>query len=157
MHGTGIFQWKDGKQFIGEYKYDKKEGYGRYIWNSERYFEGYWKDGKQNGMGVIVDTGEKSKKIEYSHYKAGKAVKGLSNDEIEVFKQNEHIKNDLINKITVKFESYIAKPSKKDKDSHVIMTPADNKLTVPNDIKLQYQSKSLKLGLGERPAARVVN
>jgi len=153
MHGVGIFQWKDGKQYIGEYKYDKKEGYGRYIWNKDQYFEGFWKDGKQYGNGLLVHK----EKFEYSQYKQGKAVKELTAEEIDEFKKNEHIENDLINTIYNKFKAFEAKPKKYNKDNYIIMTPIESTktmLTVPNDIKVQYQSKSLKSGLGERPSSR---
>ena len=151
MHGTGIFQWKDGKQFIGEYKFDKKEGYGRYIWKPDRYFEGFWKDGKQHGNGFIVDKD----KIEYSHWRFGKNTRNLETDEIEKFKENEYIKGDLIRKIELNFKDMEPKPS--NTKELITMIPSDNsnKLTVPNDIKIQYQSKSLRSGLGDRPTPRI--
>jgi hypothetical protein len=33
MEGRGIYTWKDGRKYEGEYKLDKKHGYGIYTWN----------------------------------------------------------------------------------------------------------------------------
>jgi MORN repeat len=32
MHGKGIFTFKDGRKYVGDYKEDKKEGYGVFEW-----------------------------------------------------------------------------------------------------------------------------
>lgn len=32
MHGKGIFTWKDGKKYEGDYFEDKKHGFGAFIW-----------------------------------------------------------------------------------------------------------------------------
>lgn len=32
MDGRGIYKWKDGRIYNGEYKDDKKHGYGIYTW-----------------------------------------------------------------------------------------------------------------------------
>ena len=32
MHGKGCFKWADGRTYIGEYKEDKKHGYGVFKW-----------------------------------------------------------------------------------------------------------------------------
>ncbi len=47
MHGKGIYTWKDGRKYDGEYHNDKKHGYGIYIWADGRRYEGEWKHGKQ--------------------------------------------------------------------------------------------------------------
>lgn len=36
MHGKGIYTWKDGRRYEGEYQFDKKHGYGIYIWADGR-------------------------------------------------------------------------------------------------------------------------
>lgn len=46
MHGKGIYQWKDGRKYEGEYEYDKKHGYGVYIWADGRQYQGGWVNGK---------------------------------------------------------------------------------------------------------------
>lgn len=32
MHGKGVFTWKDGRKYEGEYKDDQKHGYGVFTW-----------------------------------------------------------------------------------------------------------------------------
>jgi hypothetical protein len=32
MDGKGIYKWKDGRTYEGEYKNDKKHGFGIYTW-----------------------------------------------------------------------------------------------------------------------------
>ena len=32
MEGRGVFTWPDGKRYEGEYKNDKKSGYGKFFW-----------------------------------------------------------------------------------------------------------------------------
>lgn len=32
MHGSGVYSWKDGRRYEGEYQNDKKEGFGIYTW-----------------------------------------------------------------------------------------------------------------------------
>jgi len=34
MHGVGLYTWADGKLFVGEYKENKKDGYGIYKFKS---------------------------------------------------------------------------------------------------------------------------
>ena len=46
MNGKGIFKWKDGRSYTGDYKNDVKEGYGTFNWPDNRSHSGYWKNGK---------------------------------------------------------------------------------------------------------------
>jgi len=32
MHGKGIFTWRDGRRYEGDYINDKKEGFGMFEW-----------------------------------------------------------------------------------------------------------------------------
>ena len=45
MHGTGLYQWSDGRRYQGEYKLDKKDGFGVYMWADGRAHYGMWKEG----------------------------------------------------------------------------------------------------------------
>ena len=56
MHGKGIYTWKDGRKYEGEYCYDKKHGYGVYTWSDGRKYEGHWSAGKQHGKGKYILT-----------------------------------------------------------------------------------------------------
>ena len=46
MDGKGKITWKDGRMYEGEYKDDKKNGYGVYKWADGRIYEGNWLDGR---------------------------------------------------------------------------------------------------------------
>lgn len=48
--GKGIFRWKIGRRYIGEYKNDLKEGYGE-IYNTDGTlsYKGEWKNDLPNG------------------------------------------------------------------------------------------------------------
>lgn len=54
MHGVGLFQWSDGRVYIGEYIDDKKHGKGVFEWYyiyiinrpDGRKYIGYWSEGK---------------------------------------------------------------------------------------------------------------
>lgn len=51
MNGNGKFEWPDGKVYEGQYKMDKKEGFGILKWPDGRIYKGNWKNGKQDGEG----------------------------------------------------------------------------------------------------------
>ena len=64
MHGKGVYSWKDGRKYEGDYNQDKKEGFGIYTWANGRKYVGEWKNGKQylyiidfmrHGKGIFVD------------------------------------------------------------------------------------------------------
>ena len=46
MHGKGVYTWKDGRKYEGEYKNDKKDGHGVYCWADGKKYDGNWTDGK---------------------------------------------------------------------------------------------------------------
>ena len=46
MHGHGVYTWKDGRKYEGQYLNDKKNGFGEYQWADGRRYIGNWKDGK---------------------------------------------------------------------------------------------------------------
>ena len=53
-----MFKWPDGRKYEGEYKNDKKEGYGIFYWPDGRIFKGNWYEGKQHGEGEFFDPKE---------------------------------------------------------------------------------------------------
>ena len=55
MHNRGVYFWKDGRKYEGEYKNDKKEGFGKYYWTDGRRYEGQWRNGKQHGKGMYFN------------------------------------------------------------------------------------------------------
>jgi hypothetical protein len=36
MNGNGIYTWKDGRRYEGEYLNDHKHGFGIYLWDDGR-------------------------------------------------------------------------------------------------------------------------
>ncbi len=49
MDGRGIFKWKDGSIYEGDYKDNKKHGFGKYIDKEGKTYEGGWKNGYREG------------------------------------------------------------------------------------------------------------
>ena len=37
-----MYKWNDGRQYEGEYKNDKKHGFGMYEWADKRKYIGHW-------------------------------------------------------------------------------------------------------------------
>ena len=46
MNGKGILNNPDGKKYQGDFVNDKKEGIGVFIWKDGRKYAGEWKEGK---------------------------------------------------------------------------------------------------------------
>lgn len=46
MDGHGEFTWPDGRNYIGDYVNDKKEGFGIFTWPDGREYSGTWLKGK---------------------------------------------------------------------------------------------------------------
>ena len=64
------------KKYIGNYKNDKKEGYGEFIWNNGKKYRGNWKNGNQNGEGEFFFPTEKIWKK--GIWKNGKRIKWIN-------------------------------------------------------------------------------
>jgi len=54
MNGLGLFLWKDGRKYKGEYKDDKKSNFGCYYGNDDKKYEGYWDNGIQKELGKFT-------------------------------------------------------------------------------------------------------
>ena len=50
--GQGIYEWKNGDRFEGNFENGQINGYGRYSWTDGNVYQGDFKDGKQSGMGT---------------------------------------------------------------------------------------------------------
>ena len=75
MNGRGKFIWPDGREYIGDYKNDKKEGHGVLTWPDGRKYDGSWKNGRQDGLGKFFNP--KSKKWKEGIWKEGKRIKWI--------------------------------------------------------------------------------
>jgi hypothetical protein len=54
MHGSGKFNWPDGRVYEGAYFEDKKHGHGVFVWPDGKKYIGNWKDGRQDGIGFFT-------------------------------------------------------------------------------------------------------
>ena len=50
----GIFEWKDGSKYQGDFENDLFNGRGIYIWANNKKYDGNWKDGKMEGKGKLT-------------------------------------------------------------------------------------------------------
>ena len=46
MHGYGVYTWKNGRKFEGNFEYNKRSGRGIQTWPDGRVYDGEWLDGK---------------------------------------------------------------------------------------------------------------
>ena len=57
----GIFTFKDGSQYLGEWKNDLKEGKGTFTWSDGNKFSGDWAQGEsQKGILMTPDGQRKN-------------------------------------------------------------------------------------------------
>jgi len=47
--GRGLYSWKDGNKYIGEWKNNAINGNGIYIWNDGRSYNGQWEESMMHG------------------------------------------------------------------------------------------------------------
>ena len=78
MEGIGVYRWKDGRIYIGEYLNDKKHGYGIYQWQDSRQYTGYWANGKQHGLGIYSVL--KEDRIKHGLWEDGKRVEWFNSE-----------------------------------------------------------------------------
>jgi len=93
MHGHGVYVWKDGRRYEGEYLDDRKHGYGVYVWTDGRRYEGNWAAGKQHGQGkYILPDGTSKTGI----WENGKRIRWLDGEE-DARVDGRHYEHDLDN------------------------------------------------------------
>lgn len=58
MEGKGVFKFKNGSVYDGEYKNNRKHGAGKYI-KDMKVYEGNWQNGIRQGQGFLTnETGQ---------------------------------------------------------------------------------------------------
>ena len=57
-NGKGLYRWKSGDTFSGQFVEGKRNGTGTYTWASGSTYTGEWKDGMRHGKGVYVYANE---------------------------------------------------------------------------------------------------
>ena len=75
MHGKGVFTWKDGRKYEGEYVNDLKNGKGIFTRPDGKIYDGSWKAGKQDGEGIFQNKSMDSPRK--GLWKDGKRVKWI--------------------------------------------------------------------------------
>ena len=82
----GVYTWQDGRKYEGEYKDDKKHGYGVYTWQDGRIYEGYWFRGKQHGLGryAVPDSA-----LKHGLWEEGKRIEWFEEDVRERIERGE--------------------------------------------------------------------
>ena len=74
MKGYGVYTWKDGQKYSGEYLNDLKHGQGTLEHPTGRVYTGGWENGWQHGEGMYTDSkGTKKRGL----WKNGKRIKWL--------------------------------------------------------------------------------
>ena len=59
MHGRGLFRWKDGTSYAGDYQHGRKHGAGTFTFPTQKRYSGEWAAGKQHGRGKLMDSSGK--------------------------------------------------------------------------------------------------
>lgn len=62
MQGFGVYEWKDGRKYEGQYLKNKKHGQGKYTYSDGSIYEGGWDNGFQHGKGTLTDGKTKEKR-----------------------------------------------------------------------------------------------
>lgn len=52
-HGFGVFKWKSGNKYKGGYQDDERHGYGEMYWTDGSSYKGMWHKGIQHGKGKM--------------------------------------------------------------------------------------------------------
>ena len=92
-NGKGIYLWKNGNIYEGNYEEGKKKGLGKFIFNSgNSFFEGIWSNGKPNGKGCLYLEKEKDLKIS-GVWRQGKIQKIDNIEEFEKLNKNQNVLN----------------------------------------------------------------
>uniref|UniRef100_A0A7S0CMV8 MORN repeat-containing protein 5 n=1 Tax=Proboscia inermis TaxID=420281 RepID=A0A7S0CMV8_9STRA len=67
--GKGLFQYKNGDVYKGNFKYDQPWGMGTFVYSNGNKYEGQFRKGKPHGQGTFTD-GEGG--VYKGHFKGGK-------------------------------------------------------------------------------------
>ncbi len=49
MHGKGVYKWRNGEKYEGEYVNGLRQNQGKYYFVSGAYYKGGWLNGLQDG------------------------------------------------------------------------------------------------------------
>lgn len=95
--------------YKGEYKNDKKDGYGIYRWADGRIYEGWWHKGKQYGLGKYINSEGNLMQdlvgLKYGLWENGKRAKWFGMPEVSAINSGDtsytrHLKNPVSIELT---------------------------------------------------------
>lgn len=99
MNGNGMFLWKDGRYYKGEYKDDKKHNFGIYYGKENKGYEGFWECGSQKGLGKYIKNNGSFK---LGYWDENKLTSAITNEEDIANKLSEI--DTLIEECTIKVD-----------------------------------------------------
>jgi hypothetical protein len=101
MDGFEMIIWPDEDEFEGEFKEDKKEGFG-ICKMGKKIFMGMWKSNKLEGNVIIIEDGKYKKQ----YWENGKASKSLPFDTFIFFEKyvDKYLRKTRKNKTKKKLE-----------------------------------------------------
>lgn len=113
MNGTGLFLWKDGRKYKGEYKEDKKWNFGCYYGNDDKKYEGFWDNGVQKDLGKFT---KKDGSFKLGYWQENQLISAIV-EEIEIadkltlidnlVEENETRLNQVFENLRSLFETYL--------------------------------------------------
>lgn len=77
MNGFGVFLWKDGRSYKGEYRDDKKHNFGMYCGNEGKRYEGNWEQGSQKKLGRYT---KKDGSFKLGYWEENQLVNSITNE-----------------------------------------------------------------------------
>lgn len=75
--GYGVFKWASGNIYKGNYEGDMRNGYGEMYWTNGSYYKGNWTNGIQHGEG-------NTECIQVNFFSQPKATKKVSSTTIKL-------------------------------------------------------------------------
>ena len=61
VDGFGVYRWKHGEFYVGDWKNNKRNGQGRNVWPNNETYDGNWLNDKRNNYGVQTYPEKESK------------------------------------------------------------------------------------------------
>lgn len=100
MNGCGVFLWKDGRSYKGEYKDDKKHNFGMYYGNEGKRYEGMWECGSQKNLGKYT---KKDGSFKLGYWDENQLISAITHENDIGIKLSEIdlCVDDTMNKVTI--------------------------------------------------------
>jgi hypothetical protein len=86
MNGFGMFYWKEGMIYQGEYKEDKKNNFGVFSDEKGKKYEGYWEKGVKSKLGKYTKT---NGQVEIGYWNNNQTFEIITDENELEIKKNE--------------------------------------------------------------------